>query len=124
MKPLKTWLTNGCIWYTFLSLSMLLIGMLFSTNANTVSAVSFLLFFPCGLCMSAAGMLLRSNVLRKGIRHLLHYLITLVAFLLFVWIPSGTTATPAFLLFFWLLLSALYWLLFLALHLFRRWNGK
>lgn len=119
MTNLKQWFRGGCLWYTFISLFVLLCGMMFSSNANNVSAVSFLCFFPCGLCLSAAGLLLHSNLLNNVLRLLFHYLITLLSFVLFLWLPSGTEATPSFLFFFWLLFTAVYALLQVALHILR-----
>jgi len=116
-NTIKTWLRGACFWYTLTSLFMLIFGMMFSTNANNVSTVSFLLFFPCGLCLSAAGMLYRYEKIGKGVRRLLHYLITMISFIVFVWLPSGATATFPFILLLLLLITAIYWLILLALHI-------
>ena len=123
----KIWMRGGCVWFTAIALFMLIFGLMFSTNANTVSTVSFLLFFPCGLCISAAGLLYKYQKLGMGLRRLLHYLITMASFIVFIWIPSGASVTVPFLLLLLLLVSAIYWLIALALHILRsfihRLNG-
>ncbi len=119
MKNLKKWFMGGCLWYTCISLFVLLCGMMFTPNANNVSSVSFLFFFPCGLCLSAADLLLHSKLLTNTLRLLFHYLITLSAFILFLWLPSGTATTPLFLFVLWILFTAVYALLQIALHILR-----
>ena len=116
---IKSWLHGACFWFTVISLIMLLFGMMFSKNADYVATLSFLLFFPCGLCLSAAGLLYRNERIGKGLRRLLHYAITLLSFVLFVWLPSGATATFPFILLLLLLLTAIYWLIVLVLHILR-----
>ena len=116
---LKSWLRGSCVWFTFISLAMLIFGMMFSKNANYVATLSFLLFYPCALCLSAAGLLYKNEKLGKGLRRLLHYLITLLAFILFIWLPSGASVTFPFVLLLFCLLTAIYWLIVLALHILR-----
>ncbi|MBQ8311430.1 MAG: hypothetical protein IJX80_10510 [Clostridia bacterium] len=118
-NTIKVWMRGACFWYTLISLGMLIFGLMFSNNANNVTTVSFLLFFPCALCISAAGMLCRNEKIGKGLRALLHYLITVFAFVIFIWLPSGATATFPFILLLLLLITAIYWLIRLALHILR-----
>jgi hypothetical protein len=116
LKPL---LRGSCVWFTAISLAMLIFGMLFSKNADYVATVSFLLFYPCAICLSAAGMICKNEKIGKGLRRLLHYLITILAFVLFIWLPSGATASFPFVLLLLCLITAVYWLIALVLHILR-----
>ena len=118
-NTIKNWLRGACFWYTLISLFMLIFGLMFSKNANNVSTVSFLLFFPSGLCMSAAGMIYRNEKIGKSLRLLIHYLTTLLTFILFVWLPTGVKHTFPFILLLLFLITAIYWLIYLALHILR-----
>ena len=118
-NTLRVWLRGGCFWFTLISLFMLIFGLMFSTNADNVATVSFLLFYPCGLCLSAAGMLYKYEKIGMGLRRLFHYLITMLAFVLFIWLPSGAQATFPFILLLFILITAIYWLIYLAVHIFR-----
>ncbi|MBE6589739.1 MAG: hypothetical protein E7643_06120 [Ruminococcaceae bacterium] len=124
LQFLKKWLCGACVWFTAVSLTMLLIGIIFLPGMDYIASLSYLLFFPFALCMSAAGMLTEAQKLAKGLRSLLHYLITLVSFVLFLYLPSGVTATLPFLLFFFLLLSMIYWIVFGVLHMLRIRRGS
>ena len=85
LAKIKQWLTGGCIWYAIISLVFLMIDLIISEKNAThvVSATSFLMMFPFGLAMSGAGMLYRGNLSRWA-RILLHYLISITSFFLFI----------------------------------------
>lgn len=122
MKPWKTlqkWLTDGCVYFTALSLLIILINLLATDDATSkgISAVSFLLFFPCGLCMSAGGMLLRLKTLPRWSRYLLHYIICVLAFFLMFYLPVSTHSNAMTKLVMFITLSVVYWVLFGAVML-------
>ncbi len=122
MKPLqilKKWLRDACVWFTVLSLSMLLIGILFLSDMDYISTLSYLLFLPFGLCMSAAGLLLSVQRLSTFLRWLFHYIITILSLVLFLVLPSGTTFSFPMAFFFFLLFSMIYWISVCVIHILR-----
>ena len=121
---IKQWFVGGCVWYAIISLIFLIIDIALSnTNAtHVISSTSFLLIFPFGLSMSGAGMLYRSKLPRWS-RILLHYIISVVSFLLFMLLPAGSTSSGVFVLLMLVLLTVIYWILFAIVHIFaKRWK--
>ena len=119
---IKKWLSGGCVYFTVTALLILFfnfaaIGTF--RNAGNISMHSFLLMFPFGLCLSAAGMLLNTKHLAPWIRFLSHYVITILAVFLFLLLPSGASANSSFYLVMFALLSAVYWILFGLVALIR-----
>lgn len=123
-SKIKQWLVGGCVWYAIISLVFLMIDLIISERnaAHVVSATSFLLIFPFGLSLSGAGMLYRSKLPRWS-RILSHYLISVIAFLLFMLLPAGSVSSGVFVLLMLVLLSVIYWILFALVHIFAaRWK--
>lgn len=121
---IKQWLVGGCVWYAIISLIFLMIDLIISSKNTThvVSATSFLLMFPFGLSMSGAGMLYKSKLPRWS-RILLHYIISIVSFLLFMLLPAGSTSSGVYVLLMLVLLTVIYWILFAIVHIFQvRWK--
>ena len=121
---IKQWFVGGCVWYVVISLIFLAIDLILSnTNAtHVISSTSFLLIFPFGLSMSGAGMLYKSKLPRWS-RILLHYLISVVSFLLFMLLPAGSASTGVYVLLMLVLLTVIYWILFALVHIFSaRWK--
>lgn len=121
---IKQWFVGGCVWYAVISLTLLIIGLAISKANAThgISSTSFLLIFPFGLSMSGAGMLYRGKLPRWS-RILLHYLISIVSFLVFMILPAGRTFSSVFVLLMLVLLSIIYWILFALVHIFSmRWK--
>ncbi len=124
-KLFRKWIRGGCVWYAVASLAILLVGYLTDTPFTGSGALSFLLIFPFGLSVSAAGLLYRQNSIARWIRILSHYSITAVAFLVFLLLPNMQgEVTGARILIMLLVVSVLYWVLFLLVHIFRRRLGK
>ena len=117
LQLVKKWLCDACVWFTVASLTMLLIGILFLPSMDYIASLSYLLFFPFGLCMSAAGLLREIKQLSSALRNLLHYLITLASLILFIVLPAGFAPTPSFAFFALLLFSMIYWIILGALHM-------
>ena len=121
---IKQWLVGGCVWYAIISLIFLIIDLIISSNNAThvVSATSFLLMFPFGLSMSGAGMLYKTKLPRWS-RILLHYVISVVSFLLFMLLPAGSISSGVYVLLMLVLLTVIYWILFALVHIFSiRWK--
>lgn len=114
MKTFLKWLTQGCVYFTVLSLLIILVNLLMTEGAASkgISPVAFLLFFPCGLCMSAGGLLLHSNTIPRWGRYLLHYVISVLAIFLMLYLPVSTNSNPMNKLLMFILLSVVYWALF------------
>lgn len=120
---IKQWFVGGCVWYAIISLIFLIIDLAFSKNAtHVISSTSFLLMFPFGLSMSVAGMLYSSKLPRWS-RILSHYLISVIAFLLFMLLPAGSVSSGVYVLLMLVLLTVIYWILFALVHIFSaRWK--
>lgn len=119
---IKQWFVSGCVWYALISLLFILIDLIASGATHGISSLSFLLFFPFGLCMSAAGMIYKSKLPRWS-RILLHYVITVLAFLLCLILPTGSVSSGVYVLLMLVLLSAIYWALFPLVHILSaRWK--
>ncbi len=119
-KLFRKWIRGGCVWYTAISILFLCLGLLSGVGKFTPGAAAFLWMLPWGLSMSAAGMLYRLENVSGAWRKLLHYGITVISFLLFVLLPNNNgTMRGSTVLILLVLLSALYWLLFLLVHIFR-----
>ena len=120
---IKQWFTGGCVWYAIVSVIFLIIDLALSKDAtHVISSTSFLLIFPFGLAMSWAGMIYKSKLPRWS-RILLHYVISVVSFLLFMLLPAGSASTGVYVLLMLVLLTVIYWILFAIVHIFAaRWK--
>ena len=116
----KKWLSGGCVYFTLIAMLMILLLSATSTNGSqpNINVSAFLLMFPCGLCFSAAGMLMEVKAIARWIRILSHYLIAILAVFLFLILPnfSGRGSTLMVILIFF---SALYWMIFGLITLVR-----
>ncbi len=123
-SKIKQWLVSGCVWYAIISLIFLIIDIALSNTKAThvISSTSFLLIFPFGLSMSAAGMIYKCKLPRWS-RILSHYLISVVSFLLFMLLPAGSASSGVYVLLMLVLLTVIYWILFALVHIFaKRWK--
>ena len=120
---IKQWFTGGCVWYAIVSVIFLIIDLALSKDAtHVISSTSFLLIFPFGLAMSWAGMIYKSKLPRWS-RILLHYVISVVSFLLFMLLPAGSLSSGVYVLLMLVLLTVIYWILFALVHIFTaRWR--
>ena len=86
-------LTGTCVWFTLLAVGLMLIRVLSEGDFDGIIGIPrFLLLLPCGLFLSAAGLVMRHTSLPGWSRLLLHYFLTVLAFFLFLWLPGGTTS--------------------------------
>ena len=109
---IKQLLTGACVYYAIASLLLLLINILIkgSISEVAISVLNVVLLFPFGLAMSGAQMLLKSPSLPKLAGMLLHFTITLTAFLLFLLLPANPHAKAGYYLIALLLVAILYWI--------------
>ncbi len=119
---IKQLLLGACVYYSVASLLVLCISILIkgSLDAVVIGVGNVLLFFPFGLAMSSAGLLYRHANLSGGTRRLLHFLITLSAFYLFLWLPTRATADFTGHLLALVLITLLYWMIILITHLVKK----
>lgn len=126
MKSFRTflsWIRGGCVYYTLLSLFMILLNIALSGSeaaSRGINLEAFLLFFPCGLGISAGGLLLKWERLPRWARGISHYLCTVLSIFLFVWLPINPSARASTVLIMLLAFTVLYWILFFLVHLTRR----
>ena len=113
-QNIKKWLCGGCVYFTAISLAIILINFMVANEADfgRINTVSFLLIFPLGLCLSAAGLLLRAKQIARWVRYLSHYIITVLSAYIFLWLPSNTAASPSTPLLMLVLFTVLYWIFF------------
>jgi len=113
-KNLKRWLGGGCIYFTLISLFIILLNLAMAgdDSLGRINTPAFLLFFPFGLALSAAEMLLRNKKIARWIAYLSHYVISVASVYIFLWLPSGTVASPSTPLLIMVLFSVLYWMVF------------
>lgn len=120
---IKQLFTGACVYFSIVALLMIFIGLL-STNEFTgvkvVPALRLVLLFPFGLLLSAGQMLLKTDFLSKALRLLLHYIVTLVAFLLFLLLPANPNAKAGYYLIGALLVSVVYWIGYLIVALTKK----
>ena len=113
-QTVKKWLSNGCVYFTAIARLFILLKLITAgtDNAGGIKTISFLLMFPCGLCLSAAGMLTHMRSIPRWARTLLHYFITVLAIFLFLWLPSSSAASGSTLMLMLVLFTVLYWIFF------------
>ncbi|MBR2722157.1 MAG: hypothetical protein IKB75_05190 [Clostridia bacterium] len=122
LQGIKKWLADACVYYTATSLAIILLNLLLQNKIDmsvTVRVSSFLLLLPASLCLSAGGLLLANQKLSFPLRAILHYGITLISFLLFLWLPASAGARGSATLIILVIVTALYWLIFFSVHLIR-----
>ena len=89
-SPVVALLQKTCMWYSGISLFILMVNVIFLHNKNaSVSPLGFLLFFPFALCLSLATLVRRSDRLPAAARVILHPLCVLGGFALCVYLPSN-----------------------------------
>ncbi len=85
-----------CIWYTCISLFMLLMIIIFAEDKFSYADQWNLFFFPFALCLAFATIVRRTDKLPSVLRIILHPVCALGGFALFVYLPSD--ASPVILL--------------------------
>ncbi len=112
-KSLKKWVVDGCVYYTVVSIVLILLGLLSAASESRWNIpANFWQIMPLSLAFAFAGNVLRSNKLARWKRYLLHYIIYLSAFVIFFFLPSNAKPQPISILLILVLLTALYWAIF------------
>ncbi len=94
-EGLSSLLRCTCMWYTAISVFVLLVNVLLSGNERAyVDPLSFLLFLPFALAMAAAGMVRRADGLTTTARVILHPLLVLGGFYLCIYLPYQIEKKP------------------------------
>lgn len=125
-QAVKNWLRGGCVYFTVIALFVILLNFITGNvdDVGRINTLLFLLMFPCGLCLSFAGILLKFKKIPRWARWLLHYLITLLSFYLFLVLPSDAKFNGSSLLVLFVLATVIYWIVIglvsLTLHRVRR----
>ncbi len=126
LRILKNWLIDGCIYYTVISVVFLIISLILGNDASktVLRETSFLLMLPCGLVISIGTQILRTETIARWARVLSHYLFTVLALFLFIWLPTDSPATPMAGFLMLVLLSVVYWVIHLITVLVRNRRRK
>jgi hypothetical protein len=120
-KTFKSWLIDGCLWYTAISVCFLFINFFSNDMTGTAIATrSFLLMIPCGLTISVGTQIYKTPSVSRWARYLLHYVFTMLAVIFFLILPADSAATPMTNFLMMVLFSIIYWIIFfLLLYLIR-----
>ena len=116
MKMFQKWLRGGCVYFTVIALCLTLFDFL-SSSPGSIASSAFLLIFPAALTISGASMLLHSDTMPRWARILCHYLLTVFAIFVFLYLPTKKTVQPMQALLMFLVFSIVYWILFLFIHI-------
>lgn len=111
-KNFKKWFSISCICFTLITMLMLLIALLGSRDEKVIHAAQVLRTFPCALCLGAAWAILQAKKPARYIRILSHYLIHVLAIFLFLYLPVSLSGQAAARFLMFVLLSAIYWIVF------------
>ncbi len=121
----KKWLTDTCVWFTVITLILMIIPLILKRKFDDIPNVKqFLFLLPFAMSFSAAQMLLKAKSLSATAKRGLHYIITLLAFFFFLWLPANTVSGATAVLIALFLLSLLYWLIYLIALLTKKRFGS
>jgi threonine/homoserine/homoserine lactone efflux protein len=116
---IKRLFTNTCVYFTLVSIAMILLGLLDKSSASGIGFnTSALLFIPFGILMALAQEVLCAKKLSRTARFLGHYVITLAAIIALFATKASFTATNLIILL--AFLSILYWMIFGIVVLIRK----
>ncbi len=92
---LRSLLHGTCLWFTGISVFVLIFNLLFPSNsAGYVNALSFLLFLPFGFALTVAGTVRRAPTLPTSAKVILHPLCSLGGFYICFYLPYQLTKKP------------------------------
>jgi len=110
LQAIKNWFCGGCVYFTAITLILLLLNLPSSTSAG-IAVTRVLLIFPCGLLLSLGWTFWKSGLPRWG-RALLLYIIDVLAVYLLLYLPFSATGEAAAQLLMFVLLSIVFWIIF------------
>ena len=111
-KTLKAWLSISCSCFTVITLAMLLFALTEDKGEQIVHIAQVLRTFPCSLVMGFAFILFKSPKLARWARVLLHYILCVGAFFVFLYLPISLSGRAVTALLMFVLFSILYWIIF------------
>ena len=118
LRFLREILTGACVRFTALAVCMMILRIILSggTAEGGISILSFLLLFPCGLCIAAAASLKRTAI-SPALCRLLHFAVTWLSLFFFLWLPTGRGDSAGRNLVALAVIALAYWLVYLAVRL-------
>ena len=111
-KTIKKWLAHGCIYYTVVSIVLILFALLGNPENAWTIPTNFWQILPASLAFALAGNLLASSKIARWKRVLLHYIIYMAAIYGFFFLPSDAKPQPISILLMWVLITVVYWAIF------------
>lgn len=108
-------LIGACVRFTALAVCLMILRIIDSGGSadGGISIVSFLLLFPCGLCIAAARSLQKTS-LSPALFRLLHFTITWLSVFFFLWLPAKNGGDTSRNLIALAVIALLYWVVFLV----------
>ncbi len=110
LQAIKNWLCGGCVYFTAITLILLLLNLP-GGAASAVAISRVLLIFPCSLILSFGGMLWKSRLPRWS-RVLLLYIIDVLSVFLLLYLPVSASKEASTQLLMFVLLSVIFWIVF------------
>ncbi|MBO4308294.1 MAG: hypothetical protein II955_06415 [Clostridia bacterium] len=111
-------LVGACVRFTALAVCLMILRIIDSGGSanGSISILSFLLLFPCGLCIAAARSL-RKTSLSPALFRLFHFIITWLSVFFFLWLPAQNGGSTSRNLIALTVIALLYWVIFLVAKL-------
>ena len=118
LRFLQGILIGACVRFTALAVCLMILRIIDSGGSadGVISIPSFLLLFPCGLCIAAADAL-RKTKLSPALFRLSHFLITWLSVFFFLWLPSGNGGNASRNLIALAVIALIYWVAILIARL-------
>ena len=109
---------GACVRFTALAVCLMIFRIIDSGGSadGVINILSFLLLFPCGLCIAAARSL-RKTSLSPALFRLFHFLITWLSVFCFLWLPTGNGNTASRNLIALFVIALGYWVVYLISRL-------
>ena len=118
LRILREILIGACIRFTVFAVCLMIFGIIDSGGSaeGNIRILSFLLLFPCGLCIAAASAL-RKTSLSPALFRLSHFLITWLSVFFFMWLPAGIGGNASRHLVALFVIAVIYWIVYLIARL-------
>ena len=118
LRILREILIGTCVRFTALAVCLMILRIILSggTAEGNISILSFLLLFPCGLCIAAVSVL-GKPALSPALFRLLHFLVTWLSVFFFLWLPAGRGTNASRNLTALVVIALAYWLIYLLARL-------
>ena len=110
----------SCAYFTVISLVLLVLQAAQSDN-RYIEPMRFILIYPFGAAMALGQLLLRAKSIKMAAKTMLHYVITVASFYIFLLSPAGNMTSPVFLI---LVLSVVYFVVALPIIIVKHIKNK